>query len=107
MDDLAIVVGEELLDEGMVVPQQCVPAVRPELFGGLGRVGDVAQHQGDRAVWRTEATAEVRDHRLECGGDDIDRSELYSVFHVLVGWGGCSGRYLDRSPASQQNRTPP
>ena len=46
--------GDQLLDERMVVTQQLGPVIRAEALGDGAGVVDVAQHQRHRAVGRAE-----------------------------------------------------
>ena len=51
-DDRAVVRGEQALDEHVMIGEELLPAFGPEFGGERLRVGDVAQHQRDGAVWR-------------------------------------------------------
>ena len=47
---LSVVAPDEPLDEQVVIAHELLPALRSELLGGRAGVGDVAEHQSDRAV---------------------------------------------------------
>src|SRR5437660_2443020 len=62
-DDLAIVRTDNPPDEQMVIFDQLLPALGPELRCHHPGVGYVAEHQGQRPVGRTQP-ADIRRHRL-------------------------------------------
>src|SRR5437588_11141279 len=79
LDDLAVVVRDELLDENVVISHQSLPALGPQPLRRSGRIRNVAQHQRDRSVGRRE-TSELREYRPDRRGYDVDRRELWLRF---------------------------